>query len=138
MDRLAHVSPPRVPSGTRLFLPYMIVDLSILLAGAGLSITGSITGSVPAWVGWAIVACLLVPWLAWQGRVFIRWGMLDQQQIDLESAVGHWSLARGDVRVTGRLVPDDPDDARLFAYKITVSLSEDTGHATVTALRPDD
>lgn len=135
MDRLPGVSPPRIHSDAwRLLTTYVIVDFSILLFGAALSVTGSITGSVPVWVGWAIVACLLLPLMVWQGVILIRWGMLGQQLDTLTSVVGSWTLARGDVQVGGLLIPHDPDDTNLFAYKISISLSEDSGHASVAVL----
>ncbi len=138
MDKLPGVSPPRVPSDARrLLASYLIVAFSILLFGAAMSITGSITGSVPAWVAWVIVACLLLPLIYWQTLSFIRLGKLGQQADMLASTVGFWSLSRGDVEVSGLLIPDDSADARLFAYKINISLSEDTGHAAVAVLELD-
>jgi hypothetical protein len=137
MDRLPDVSPPRIPSDARrMFVSYLIVAFSILLFGAAMSITGSITGSVPAWVSWVIVTCLLLPFMYWQTVTFVRLGRLGQQADTLASTVGFWSLTRGDVEVGGLLVPEDPADTHLFAYKITISLSEDTGHAAVAVLAP--
>jgi len=138
MDRLPDVSWPRVPSGARrLFINYMICNFSILLFGAALSISGALSGSVPPWVGWVIVACLLLPLLWWQGVMFIRLGMLTQQAKAEASAAGFWSLTRGDLRVGGLLVLSDPSDADQFAYKINVSLSEDSGHASVSTIESE-
>lgn len=116
-----------------MLIAYACIDVAVLAFGLGLSIISILVGMIPSWPGWALVACLVVAGLllCWQTLMCVHWAMLFQRAADRSSAIGDWSLGRGAATVRGLLVPEDPADADLFAYRIMVELSEATGHAEV-------